>query len=171
MDYAHAVSDGTAERSRALIYRLVADRAGARSVPTYEHYGFSDSVEDFARAGLAAGAGRRWRRLRSRLRDRESADRALRNRDRMRCTAPPCTPSARNLPDRPRMQRRSTGKLRRTVALRLPFLSCASRRTRSPLGEDQVNNLVASSVAPTKKTAARALQLRRKPQRSRSMAG
>jgi primosomal replication protein N'' len=49
MDYAHAVSGGAAENSRALLDRLVADRAVERSAGKYERDGFSDSVEEFLR--------------------------------------------------------------------------------------------------------------------------
>jgi hypothetical protein len=49
MDYAHAVSEGAAETGRALLDRLVADRAPERSARTSEGDGFSDSVEAFLR--------------------------------------------------------------------------------------------------------------------------
>jgi hypothetical protein len=49
MDYAHAVSEGAAENGRALLDRLVADRAPERSARTSERDGFNDSVEEFLR--------------------------------------------------------------------------------------------------------------------------
>jgi primosomal replication protein N'' len=50
MQYAHAVSDGASEAGRALLQRLVVDRAPERGASTAERDGFLDAVEHFLRS-------------------------------------------------------------------------------------------------------------------------
>lgn len=50
MEYAHTVSDGVADSGRALLGRLVTDRAAERDAGGTERDGFSDAVEEFLRA-------------------------------------------------------------------------------------------------------------------------
>jgi primosomal replication protein N'' len=47
LEYARTVSDGTADSSRALLERLVTERASERDTGTIERDGFSDAVEKF----------------------------------------------------------------------------------------------------------------------------
>lgn len=49
MEYAHTVSDGSADAGRALLGRLVSDRAVERDAGGTERDGFSDAVEEFLR--------------------------------------------------------------------------------------------------------------------------
>jgi primosomal replication protein N'' len=50
MEYARTVSDGAADSSRALLERLVTERASERDAGTIERDGFSDAVEKFLRS-------------------------------------------------------------------------------------------------------------------------
>jgi len=50
LEYARTVSDGTADASRALLERLVTERASERDAGTTERDGFSDAVEKFLRS-------------------------------------------------------------------------------------------------------------------------
>lgn len=50
MEYAHTVFDGVADSGRALLGRLVTDRAAERDAGGTERDGFSDAVEEFLRA-------------------------------------------------------------------------------------------------------------------------
>jgi hypothetical protein len=50
LEYARTVSDGTADSSRALLERLVTERASQRDAGTIDRDGFSDAVEKFLRS-------------------------------------------------------------------------------------------------------------------------